>query len=104
MLWGFRGRVTAPGPDLLRTCFSLASLAVRELSPARTPAEKVQQKVPRQVPKQVCPQVPTEDRDQTVGGCSYARGVRAWRIGTYGACEDLRPLMSSSESIGSAST
>jgi hypothetical protein len=69
----------------------LASLAVRELSPARTPAEGVEKKVRQQVPKQVCPQVPTDDRDQTVGGCSYADVVRAWRIGSYAAYEALRP-------------
>jgi hypothetical protein len=48
-------------------------------------------KVRQQVPKQVCPQVPTDDRDQTVGGCSYAGAVQAWRIGSYAACEGLRP-------------
>ena len=101
---GCRGRVTAPGPDLFRTWISRPArfLMPRWRPPATTlcAARKQpstgDQKVRKQAPEQVRLQVSTDDRDQTVGGCSYAALARAWRNGSYEGCEDLRPQCAAS--------
>src|SRR4029453_11912310 len=66
------------------------------LCAARKQPSTGDQKVRKQAPEQVRLQVPTDDRDQTVGGCSYAALARAWRNGSYEGCEDLRPQCAAS--------
>ena len=101
---GVPGRVTAPGPDLFRTWISRPARFLMPgwrppattLCAARKQPSTGDQKVRKQAPEQVRLQVPTDDRDQTVGGCSYAALARAWRNGSYEGCEDLRPQCAAS--------